>query len=1218
MKKLTNTAILVNLFLLCASSFSQVKVENNWINNEQIYYKLKVSTEGIFKVTRQELVQAGMEVTNVNPINFQLYHHGKELAFKLIGEEDGSFDAQDYLLFYAKPNNGVQDSLVYRPASARMNKYHSMYSDNTYYYLTVGNAAGKRMVFEKVYSDDNIPEESYHLEEKLILNTQKYTFNDFVGLPSKLKQSYYVAGEGRSGNKISTLVENIDHITLSNLFNAQSSPKPILEVNTNGRSFGYKKVQLSIRNSELRDLTPFFISDFNQIIHKGELEWSDFDSANSFSLITKCTSAEANQFCSITHIKIVYPQSFDMQSVRQKTFFLQPSVSENSKINIKSSDSLQYALNVTDFYNPVSLNFDKVNDGVQLILSRKNTKEQLFLSSNTHQVSEVSIFLPIELIQEKKNFLIVTHPSLRSSAEQYAHYRSSEQGGSYKVQVETITNLYDNFTFGEKNPMAIRKYLSFLLQNNHFPENLFIIGSSYSASDSLKLKENIDLVPTVGYPGSDVLLSAGLNGYSKDVQSIPTGRINATNNQQVLDYLVKVIEFEHPDFTVAASKNILHLNGGNTTYQIDYFKQVLNNNAQRIVNEDSTFKFEAIQKTNPAIYENVNIAEQLNKGVKMLTFLGHATPTRPDVNIGFVSNTTLGYQNKGKYPFMYFVGCRVGDIFNYYNTIGSDWIFTPEKGSVAVLSNSYFAFQGYVEPYLEEFYKNLLSHNKYKKVSIGQAIQQSSKYTAGTQYGTFPFQIAHLHQTILQGDPSLKLYVEPTIDVVLKSEKETCIDKDLTIKIKANSQAAPYVFDYSFNDVFGQILSDSLGMANVSINNKSLGINTFILEGVRSAKGMLDVNFLNKSIKINVTEPGLSLDKDAASCEIQTTIHADLYCEGSCRIAASILSVGASPVHGKVNSQVFIENQIINAAGKSYLQRHYDIEPVLNATTATAKITLYFLQSEFDAFNENARSKGLPLLPSYNATDQSAKKHLKILQIHGESDGTGYGIENYHGEKVEISPAENDIVWNAQEQRWEVSFMVQGFSAFFVTTRPLAAPLGVSLVDFKVKKVEGKNKISWSVADVEKNTYFDLERSISVTVGSKNQFESIQNFVGNQIEFTHIDSENSNAAIVYYRLKIVNEQNGSVTFSKIIKIENNEKDDEVQLIFSNPIDNNDEVKVLNKENLLELELISFSGLKIKKYKLNDKVNLFGINQGGYIFKVVQKKGKISFYKVIKK
>src|SRR6185436_3010675 len=93
--------------------------------------------------------------------------------------------------------------------------------------------------------------------------------------------------------------------------------------------------------------------------------------------------------------------------------------------------------------------------------------------------------------------------------------------------------------------------------------------------------------------------------------------------------------------------------------------------------------------------------------------------------------------------------------------------------------------------------------------------------------------------------------------------------------------------------------------------------------------------------------------------------------------------------------------------GNAYVQRHYDIEPVNNPATATATVTLYFTQQDFDNFNAFP-GHGLDL--PHNPTDVANKANLRVYQYHGFSTTSLPG--SYSGPAQEIDPGDNKIIWN--------------------------------------------------------------------------------------------------------------------------------------------------------------------------------------------------------------
>jgi hypothetical protein len=137
---------------------------------------------------------------------------------------------------------------------------------------------------------------------------------------------------------------------------------------------------------------------------------------------------------------------------------------------------------------------------------------------------------------------------------------------------------------------------------------------------------------------------------------------------------------------------------------------------------------------------------------------------------------------------------------------------------------------------------------------------------------------------------------------------------------------------------------------------------------------------------------------------------------------------GANPVTGDIASKVIVDSVVSTYNGYPYVQRHYDIEPDQNASTATATVSLYFTQGDFDNYNLYP-GHGLDF-PS-GPLDTSKRTNIRIYQYHGFSASSLPGT--YPGTGVEIDPADSNIAWNAAADCWEVKFDVTGFSGFFLS-----------------------------------------------------------------------------------------------------------------------------------------------------------------------------------------
>jgi Concanavalin A-like lectin/glucanases superfamily/Secretion system C-terminal sorting domain len=263
------------------------------------------------------------------------------------------------------------------------------------------------------------------------------------------------------------------------------------------------------------------------------------------------------------------------------------------------------------------------------------------------------------------------------------------------------------------------------------------------------------------------------------------------------------------------------------------------------------------------------------------------------------------------------------------------------------------------------------------------------------------------------------------------------------------------------------------------------------------------------------------------------------YLDASCNLIAAVNPSGASPLTGTVNTCVKIDATVQTYNAQPYVQRHYDIEPVTNAATATGTVTLYFTQAEFDAYN--AVRGAYPALPTGSA-DATGISKLLITQFHG----TGTAPGNYSGSSIVINPADANIVWNGSLSRWQVTFDVSGFSGFYVHTSIVTGTLPVSQMHFTGSS-NGNNKIlEWSTANETNVSQYVIERS---TDGSNFKDISTTNAKGNASNNYLYTDQYAVQGNVYYRLRII-EISGKISYSNIINLNSKVL---TSVIYPNPV-----------------------------------------------------------------
>jgi len=111
-------------------------IGNEWIDYNRKYYRIDVVSDGIHRINFSVLQAAGVLSGNPNPRSFQIFGRGIEQHIYVKGEEDGVFDANDYIEFYGKKNDGWLDAYIYDKPSSQGNTDYSLFTDTASYYLT--------------------------------------------------------------------------------------------------------------------------------------------------------------------------------------------------------------------------------------------------------------------------------------------------------------------------------------------------------------------------------------------------------------------------------------------------------------------------------------------------------------------------------------------------------------------------------------------------------------------------------------------------------------------------------------------------------------------------------------------------------------------------------------------------------------------------------------------------------------------------------------------------------------------------------------------------------------------------------------------------------------------------------------------------------------------------------------------------------------------------
>tara|TARA_B100000780_G_scaffold272105_1_gene233856 strand:+ start:1914 stop:5309 length:3396 start_codon:yes stop_codon:yes gene_type:complete len=542
----------VLLFFFSLIIYSQV---NNSVFANGNWFKFSVDTTGVFKIDKTLLQQIGISTNNLNPKKIHIYGNGgnllpefngdfryddlQENAIYIEGEEDNSFDTNDYILLYAKGPHSWEVDINTNNVSHKQN----IYSDKAYYFITVNDNNGKRI--QSASSLTGIPV------------TQLTSFNDYIFYENETT-NLFAAGRKWLGEDFS--VENQQTFQLPFPNSVQNEPLNIkvravavsgitssMQVNVNSQdlfnlNFGAissgstlasdRAGSESITNSSaIVDVTLDFNNggnpsaraylDYIEVSGKKQLKVDDFQ----FSF----RSFEAANTSGIVEYQIQNSQNiFQIWEVSDPTNVSNIANESSSTIfsfKVNGGDLKEYiVIHQNDFYIPKALSNARVEN------------------QNLHALKDI-------------NYLLITSNEFTEQAQRIANYHIENSG--LTVQVVILDKIYNEFSSGSKDITGIRDFIKHIYETNSTDDTklkyvCFFGDASYDYKDRILANNNI--VPVYLSDQSYNLASSyvtddffGMLEDSEGTMSashsidVATGRIPVSTQQQATDVVNKIL-----------------------------------------------------------------------------------------------------------------------------------------------------------------------------------------------------------------------------------------------------------------------------------------------------------------------------------------------------------------------------------------------------------------------------------------------------------------------------------------------------------------------------------------------------------------------------------------------------------------------------------------------------------------------------------------------------
>jgi len=767
--------ISVALLLLTADIYAQNSKDSYSSASklsEGIWFKIAITSDGIYRIDYSKLKQLGLENPS-NPMIFgnnygQLSYFNdapkpddlKEIAIQLYTGSDGIFNDGDYLLFFAKATG----RWIYNQTTGQYDYLRHNYSDTAFYFLTSGPEPGKQIV------DAIEPTEpaSYNSSESdaLFIHEQ-----DNVNLIQSGREWFQEISTVHIDPGFSELMtsENIKYNirvaarasvpTIFRLSDGSSLQKSILVDGVDLFDFTgtYAQITDSAGSIQPSSTSPAYDITFYNNGETGAHGWLDW------------ITLQGRQSNSFSGTEMQYS---DSKSVAPGNI---------SNFSLKSSNYDPEIWDVTDPLNIKQIQFTKNGDNINFKYSSDTLRT--FIAFTTENAA-VPLIKPVTVPNQNlhssapADMIIVTHPLFKAYAEELADIHLKNDG--LITLIVTPEQIYNEFSGGVPDIAAIRNFLrmKYIRQNGsgHPLKYLLLFGDG-SYENKTPPPNNPNFIPTYQSENSNVVVSSFTSddfyglledgaGEADGTLNIGIGRLPVSDTIQAGIVITKIKRYLDPA-NMGDWKNVVCLTADDedgNTHMIDAegLASVITDSVPAY-NIDKIYLDAYPQMTTGSgqSYPEVNkaINDRINSGCLIFNYTGHGNANGLAAERVVTTDDINSWKNGGRLPLFITATCefsRFDDIDINLATRqmtnkpsgGELVLLNKDGGGIALMSTTRVVYSAPNYDLNRNIFSYAFNHDESgNPLSFGDIIR-----IAKNQSGTGP----NKRNFTLLGDPALK------------------------------------------------------------------------------------------------------------------------------------------------------------------------------------------------------------------------------------------------------------------------------------------------------------------------------------------------------------------------------------------------------------------------------------------------------------------------------
>ena len=835
-----------------SSRISQFNKSTNTLSNSVLasgdWYQFYIEKSGVYKISKSFLQDLGLNTSGIDPKKIKIYGNGGKMlplsnntyypsdlmenAIAVIGENDGIFNDDDYILFYAEGLDTWNDE-----SQTNIN----LYDTKSYYYVTIEGAEGKRIApmsqptGSSTVTLTTFDDHQYHeidlvniarlgrqwFGESFDINQEQefeFSFPNFeASSPIKMKATLASAAFTPTSFKVSANGLEIGTVNFPALstnsdaeFNTGSLPN-----NVSFSGSENVKIKLSYNNNGVPGSKGYL--DYIQLIAKRKLQGYgkqfhfQYDLSNSSLGVATYSISNSASIPEVWDITDLYNIS-KIENSGQSSFTFKANLGELKKY---------IALDRSDYFTPLKSSKTKI--------ANQNLKGTIFKNTQG-QFQDI-------------DYVIVSPAFLTTQAEKLAIFHRSKS--NLNVKVISLESIYQEFASGKQDIAAIRNCIKYIYENASTPEkrikyvNLFG-DASYDFKN--RIANNTNVVPIYHSLKSNTSGEASfasddffglMDSNEGNIISyfggidIAVGRMLVNDTKQADEMVNKIIEY-HDLKSYGSWRNNIVVVSDDSDQTSDASLQNRQNNLADVIAAEKPFLNinkilldSYVQEASAGGFRypkaRTDFFNAFEKGALIFNYLGHGGEDGLSSERIWEKSDGQNLSNQYKYPLFITITCEFSRFDNPSRpTAGEYTYWNPKGGAIAMITTIRAIGQYSAENFNDVLSENLLSYGSNQYTSIAEALRISKNSNPNSATNVV-FYI---------GDPALMLAI-PKPKVTLTKVNDISVSQPIDdFKSLAKIKLTGEITDENNN-----LLTNYNGELSTTIFDKIIARTTFNNDG---------------------------------------------------------------------------------------------------------------------------------------------------------------------------------------------------------------------------------------------------------------------------------------------------------------------------------------------------------------------------------------------------